>query len=729
MPVFELSKGWLGTFRLRFPRVNFKEDSRMKKKLVALLLCFAMLMSALLTGCSTKKTSEEEEGADRETNSVRNAMTFVWALVCEELPSVETQKAVEEAVNKITKSKYTTKIVLEYYTSDTYASVVEEKLALNQEEVERAEKARKQWKNFIKKNKTATAEDGSTYKVETELLYEMFWAEYPEYEKYVQPEETTGEDAVTTEAETETNKNGIAVLAYPPAEENQLDILYISGYDNYSMYIENEWLSEIGGQISAGSKILKDYIFPAFITAAKVPEGTYAIPNNTTIGDYTYLLLNKEMMNKYYYSEGSITSLTGSLCQNFLQDIASYESDNFVPLLDNEATHTVQNVKYWNVSYTVDEDGETVLSQSLNSNKYSILASPYDKNFTQSPDGNSAYQCMSAVSMAGFTEQKKVIKGYECDGYYGAGADETRPFAAGVVVGDAADLIGMYGDEYHMVVIDYPHGTEAELYANMWAISAHCKNVTRAMEILTYLNTNEEFRNLIQYGVEGKHYELLTVSESGEELTEEDIQNGNVKVVKVVQPNGLYKMDIYKTGNVFLAYPEVGMPLNAWDYGKLQNQDALIDRLVGFTLGGTTETLNLKGMQAIQMWTERTERDLEACEDVEDLTLYFQGFTLEAGTEWSSLSYAQKALCEYNGITEANWDQKTKSVKGIVQLVNQDENISIMTKKDYSVKDDYNAKDPTAGTNGEHYGPGAGLYAVYIEWATERKFYKESVGD
>ena len=61
--------------------------------------------------------------------------------------------------------------------------------------------------------------------------------------------------------------------------------------------------------------------------------------------------------------------------------------------------------------------------------------------------------------------------------------------------------------------------------------------------------------------------------------------------------------------------------------------------------------------------------------------------------------------------------------------ISPDENISIMTKKDYSAKDDYNAKDPTAGTNGEHYGPGAGLYAVYIEWATERKFYKESVGD
>ena len=699
----------------------------MKKKLVAMLLCFSMLMSALLTGCSSKTTGDQNTEEPAAT-SVRNAMTFVWALVCEELPSEETQKAVEEAVNKITKSKYTTKVVLEYYTTENYASAVEAKLAFNQEEVEIGKEATKQWKKFVKANKTATAEDGSTYKVETELLYEMFWAEYPQYEKYVQPEETTGEGAVTTEAETETNKNGISVLAYPPAAENQLDILYISGYDNYAKYIENEWLSEIGGEINQGSKILKDYIFPAFITAAKLPEGTYAIPNNTTIGDYTYLLLSKEMMQKYYYSEGSITGLTTSLCQNFLQDIASYEADNYVPLLYNDATRTAQNVKYWNISYELDEDGETVLSQSVTSTKYSILAAPYDKNFTQAADGNSAYQCMSAVSMAAFADQQKVLKGYDCNGYYGAAAEETRPFAAGIVVGDAADLIGMYGDEYYMVVIDYPHGTEAELYANMWAISAYCKNVNRAMEILTYLNTNEEFRNLVQYGVEGKHYEILTVNESGEELDEEDIQSGDVKYVKVAQPNGQYKMDIYKTGNVFLAYPEVGMPIKAWEYGKIQNQDALIDRLVGFSLA-TTDTLNVKGMQAVQLWTERTEKDMAACATVEDLTLYFQGFTLEAGADWSTFTYAMKALCEYNDITEANWDGKTKSIKGIIQLVSQDEYLGIMTKMEYDTRDDYNSKDPNAGTNGEHFGPGAGLYAVYIEWATERKFYKESKGD
>ena len=184
----------------------------MKKKLVAMLLCFSMLMSALLTGCSSKTTGDQNTEEPAAT-SVRNAMTFVWALVCEELPSEETQKAVEEAVNKITKSKYTTKVVLEYYTTENYASAVEAKLAFNQEEVEIGKEATKQWKKFVKANKTATAEDGSTYKVETELLYEMFWAEYPQYEKYVQPEETTGEGAVTTEAETETNKNGISVLA------------------------------------------------------------------------------------------------------------------------------------------------------------------------------------------------------------------------------------------------------------------------------------------------------------------------------------------------------------------------------------------------------------------------------------------------------------------------------------------------------------------------------------
>lgn len=73
------------------------------------------------------------------------------------------------------------------------------------------------------------------------------------------------------------------------------------------------------------------------------------------------------------------------------------------------------------------------------------------------------------------------------------------------------------------------------------------------MEVITYLNTNIELRNLIQYGVENVNYEL-------------DLETGALRRL-----NRDYMMDLYKTGNVYMAYPEEGMPLDIWELSKKQN--------------------------------------------------------------------------------------------------------------------------------------------------------------
>ena len=59
------------------------------------------------------------------------------------------------------------------------------------------------------------------------------------------------------------------------------------------------------------------------------------------------------------------------------------------------------------------------------------------------------------------------------------------------------------------------------------------------------LNTNSELRNLLQYGVEGVHYEL-----------DED--------ERVDRFNNDYIMDINTTGNIFVAYPEENVTDEEW---------------------------------------------------------------------------------------------------------------------------------------------------------------------
>ncbi|MBO5327379.1 MAG: hypothetical protein J6A84_04595, partial [Clostridia bacterium] len=91
---------------------------------------------------------------------------------------------------------------------------------------------------------------------------------------------------------------------------------------------------------------------------------------------------------------------------------------------------------------------------------------------------------------------------------------------------------------------------------------------SRAMEILTHLNTNAEFRNLLQYGVEDENYTLSTVT-----LTDENGVETDLHYVVETEKN-VYKMDVRKTGNMFLAYPDSAEAVLEWEYGKQQNLEA-----------------------------------------------------------------------------------------------------------------------------------------------------------
>ncbi|MBQ3507046.1 MAG: hypothetical protein IJA91_00735, partial [Clostridia bacterium] len=129
------------------------------------------------------------------------------------------------------------------------------------------------------------------------------------------------------------------------------------------------------------------------------------------------------------------------------------------------------------------------------------------------------------------------------------------------------------GKEYYVVIAEYPEATEQELYGNMYAVYANSNYLSRAMEVITYLNTNKELRDLFQYGIKGQHYEL----------TEE----GTVTLLSNEQ-YGIYRMDLEKTGNCFIATPPESMDADAWAYAKMQNNDSLINPLLGFDFNALT---------------------------------------------------------------------------------------------------------------------------------------------
>ncbi len=485
----------------------------MNKKLICLLLSVIMLLSVVLTSCGEKDDEDELDNITEEASA--SAVTLSMYLMSESPVSPEQELAIENAVNNITKAKFKAKLDLTFLTKDNYYTVLEENL-------------KKQ------------SENADLYFTEEE---------------------------VETESETEVDDLGIETLKYPALKPNQVDIFYFSGYDKYVSYYNDNYLNSLATEVDGDAKALKAYLTPSLLNYMKsVNGGLYAIPTNRPIGQYTYLLLNKDVLNQMYYDteNSEFTSLT---CEN-VQDILSYVvasglDDTYVPLHSFTGEIDVLNYQYWGV----DENG-------FLSNDFSILGGAIDPTWELAKEGS--YSPVNSVfSDPAYLSQLSVLMEYRRAGYYNAEAVASgKDFAVGYIKG-GAELVEQYDDKYEVVPVAMPTLYTQDLYQNMFGVSAYSMDLGRSMDVITYLNTDEEFRNLIQYGIEGENYELVSSSVL-------DVNGDPYKQVKYL--DNKYRMDVNKTGNVLLAYTTVDQNPLLREYAKEQNRDIKISYSMGLQL-------------------------------------------------------------------------------------------------------------------------------------------------
>ena len=684
----------------------------MNKRLVCLMLSILMLLTCVLSSCSTTTKETEDEGSAVDNS----AKTIVMWIIAGEGSDKEAQEAVSEAFAKITKAKFKTNVVLKFCTEEEYYEKLEAAIEEAQRDIEMQEKADKELRKYIKLHK----DEGKS----REELTKQFYIDFPEYAKYQKVEEDEDdENAKETEEETETNEYGITQIKYPEPKENQVDIFYLSGYERYLEYYNSEWLASLSEELSTSSKKLNDYISASLLQGVQIEGGVYAIPNNVPIGEYTYMMIDKELFDKYYQKIDKVNSVLD--LNTFLNDVRNHNLDAgktaedegyVVPLASTYQECLKMLCWYWDLNYvdqsvydmyfdeetgrnyvvkkkydkaveSTDKDGNTVTTtKSAITNSvqpdvvyktnadgefvdkdgnvlgyryetdtegawvYDAKKDNYSRVTTESSlylvdkdgfavtdendlrvqidaetkmdaDGNArptysySFNKDADFSILGtmmkdaakrnrgsinlgfnslFTLPEyhtlyATLKDYDYQSYYGE-VKEGQTAAVSFMKGDARikqayEKDGVYvdedGKEYYVVVAEYPEATEKELYGNMFAVYANSNYLARSMEVITYLNTNKELRNLLQYGIEGQHYELV----------EEEDENGQKAYTARLLSNkqfGTYRMDLEKTGNCFIATPPESMGADAWTYAKIQNNDSLINPLLGFDFNTAT---------------------------------------------------------------------------------------------------------------------------------------------
>ncbi len=559
-----------------------------------------MLASVLLTSCSKKDTETvKSEIIDEASEST---VTLSMYLMSESEVSEDKVEELEKAVNKITKSKFKTKIELRYFTEAEYNAALDEAFKATEDAREAKKQAEAALKEAIKKG-----------------------------------EATTAASTEATEEETIVNEYGVPELKYPSIEDYQVDIFYLGGYDKFAEYLQNTWLSRLDEELSSTSKLLNDYVTPEFIKYMKdVKGGTYAIPNNTVVGEYTFMLLHKDALASWHYSaDDSFDMLTSENTQDLLDKVSRFQADTYLPLKSFTGELDIANVKY----FGLDENGNRT-------DAFSVMGGTYSSSFKYK-EKNNYYPSQNIFADVGFREQMQVLAGYKEKGYYGTDANSDKPFAVGYIKGNYMD-IEEYLEDYEIVVVEEPVINTMDLFENMFAVGAYTRSVSKSMQIITYLNTNVDFRNLILYGIEGTDYDIV----------EKEVDGKTYKTVKKI--GDAYNMSLEKTGNTFIAYPLDTERADIRNFQIKQNQDIEVALDMGFLLDYVSSPINTMAMGKVRELSEKTYAELMEIDSVEEWSIYLSGNDNTKNVAYmvfSDIEVAKTAISQFSAVEEKSLEE------------------------------------------------------------------------
>lgn len=105
------------------------------------------------------------------------------------------------------------------------------------------------------------------------------------------------------------------------------------------------------------------------------------------------------------------------------------------------------------------------------------------------------------------------------------------------VVGNYEDIVKAQ-DEWFCNIVEYPEATLADVYSSCFVALGDQSLAERAMQIIYSINTDEEIRNLLQYGVENINYKKI----------------GDNAVMPITSGTATYNMYLKYTGDIFKAY-------------------------------------------------------------------------------------------------------------------------------------------------------------------------------
>ncbi len=249
------------------------------------------------------------------------------------------------------------------------------------------------------------------------------------------------------------------------------------------------------------------------IQGAKIPGkdgmGVYAIPGYKDLATQNCWDLNMDLMKKYGYTADDIRNTDYYGFGDILKTVREGEGKNFYPLLIEGAV--LERMVTNSIIVTGDSGTNNLLSYYIDPNDVSaegpyankILSKFETDEYKKFVEKTREYFDAGYIDPAmGNPNQANDVRGAkQLTGEYLIG---TQSYALGYEAQAGKER----GIEVAMVPCTPPYVDTTSSQGAMMAVSSSSKNPERAVMFLNLLNTDPYLMTLLNYGVEGTHYEM-----------------------------------------------------------------------------------------------------------------------------------------------------------------------------------------------------------------------------
>jgi putative aldouronate transport system substrate-binding protein len=337
------------------------------------------------------------------------------------------------------------------------------------------------------------------------------------------------------------------------ASGEKSDIIFTAAWQNYTVNVAKGAFLDIGELLkSDGQDILKS-LDVRFLEGSKIEGKNYGVPTNKELAATRGVILRKDLVDKYKMDLSKVK--TWADLEPLFKIIKDNEptitpfynsnSNNGNGLLDNLDWDYLGDASVPGVIRKIGKDTKVV-------------------NQIETPEYLEAAKLARKWYLAGYINKDAATSTvFPRDQ---AKAGKAFAFTDGLKPGKAAEEQGYIGFPLVQIDLTQPTITTGDASGAMLAVSKTSKNPKAAMQIINLLHKDPVFNNLINFGIEGKHYV---------KVSDKIIKNG--PDAEKYNPGAQWQL-----GNQFLNFLKEHEDPKKWELYKAFNDKGVASPSFGF---------------------------------------------------------------------------------------------------------------------------------------------------